>query len=106
MIAMSSTCSASFENTSLTSIPDLPWRLNLNGDAYATPPTPGMDLPLCCASAGFGSHVSTCDGAPCANMCTMCFALAGQCGFFGRVELSDSALASSADNPCVQMAPP
>src|SRR5262245_60398882 len=64
MTARSSTCFAIAENTSLTSIPDWPYLENLNGDAIATPFSPGNDLPLAFVSSGLGSQVSTCDGAP------------------------------------------
>ena len=68
MIARSSTCSPSAENTSLTSIPALPHFLNWNGDGIATPFRPGSDWSWYLARTGFGSHVSMCDGAPCAKM--------------------------------------
>src|SRR6266852_3420679 len=87
----SSTISPNFGNTSLTSIPDWPCFENLNGDAIATPSDPGIDFPSYCANAGLGSQVSTCDGAPCANMCTTCFAFTGKCGARGAKEPPDSA---------------
>ena len=68
MIAMSSTCSPNFENTSLTSMPDWPCLVNLNGEGIATPLRSGRDLSAYLASAGLGSHVSTCEGAPWAKM--------------------------------------
>jgi hypothetical protein len=43
--ASSSTCSAIAGNTSLTSIPDCPCFVNLNGDAIATPRVRGRTLP-------------------------------------------------------------
>src|SRR6267142_3772798 len=54
--ARSSTNSPSFGNTSLTSMPDLPFFENLNGDAIATPSCPGIALPLYRVSDGFGSQ--------------------------------------------------
>src|SRR5580700_11774585 len=61
--AMSSTNPARLGKTSLTSMPDLPCGANLKGDAIATPSMPGIGLPSYWASDGFGSQVSTCDGA-------------------------------------------
>src|SRR5262249_47977621 len=88
--ARSSTISPSFGKTSLTSMPERPFFENLNGDAYATPSVPGIVFPSYCASDGFGSHVSTCDGAPCAKICTTCFAFTGNCGDFGISVATDS----------------
>src|SRR5713101_4050717 len=83
MTARSSTSSPNFGKTSLTSIPDLPLRANLNGEAIATPPMPGSSWPSYLASIGFGSKVSTCEGAPWAKMWTTRLALAGKCGDLG-----------------------
>src|SRR5690349_1715534 len=83
MMHMSSTHSPSFENTSLTSMPDFPYLLNLNGEGKATPVRPGKVLSSNFASVGFGSNVSTCDGAPPAKMWITCCALAGNGGSLG-----------------------
>ncbi len=71
---MSSMCAAVFAKSSLTSMPDLPYFLNANGDRMAAPvfrsvrrlPV-GMGLPWYLSSIGFGSKVSTCDGPPFMN---------------------------------------
>ena len=68
MMARSSTCLAIAGKTSLTSTPDCPCLVNLNGDANATPLRPGSAWPCVFVSAGLGSQVSTCDGAPAAKM--------------------------------------
>src|SRR5688572_24156588 len=82
----SSTSSPSLGKTSLTSMPDLPFFSNLNGEAIATPSEPGMDLPSYLASDGLGSQVSICEGAPWAKMWTTCLALAGEWGARGKRE--------------------
>src|ERR1700722_16524804 len=93
MMAMSSTCSPILGNTSLTSMPDLPRLVNLKGDAIATPFMPGNDLPAYWARAGFGSQVSTCEGAPWAKMWMTLVAFEGKGGFLGASgESSPSAL--------------
>src|SRR5687767_10618527 len=76
-----STCAAMEGNTSLTSIPDFPYFANLNGDAIATPFSPGSDCPSYLVSAGLGSQVSTCEGAPWAKIWMTLFAFAGKCVF-------------------------
>src|SRR4051812_5992063 len=91
MIAISSTCWPSFGNTSLTSMPDLPILLNLNGDGKASPSKPGSVLSAYFANSGFGSHVSTCDGPPSAKMWITALALAGKCGSFGASGLASAA---------------
>ena len=84
MTAMSSTCSPSFGKTSLTSMPDLPIFVELERRAERQPVMPGdASCPSYFVSAGFGSHVSTCDGPPSAKMWMTCLALAGKCGCFG-----------------------
>src|SRR5471032_756405 len=80
-IARSSACAAVFAKRSLISRPDWPYFWNLNGEPIAVPPS--IDLPFILFNAGFGSHVSTCDGAPCAKMWMMAFAFAGNIGGFG-----------------------
>src|SRR5689334_8723651 len=92
MMHMSSTHSPRLEKTSLTSMPDLPYFLNSNGVGNATPLSPGSDLFAYFASAGLGSNVSTCDGAPPAKMWMTCCALAGSGGSFGASgEVADAA---------------
>src|SRR6185295_7805540 len=96
MIAISSMCSPSFGNTSLTSMPDRPCFVNLNGDCIATPPMPGIGCPSYLASEGFGSHVSTCDGAPCAKMWMTLLALPTRGGRRGAKGDKDPAAWASA----------
>src|SRR4051812_3994682 len=98
MIAMSSMHLARFGNTSETSTPDLPDLVNLKGDPNARPSWPGIVLPSYCESTGFGSHVSTCDGAPSAKMWITCFAFTGKCGDFGASGLRFVPTAASASN--------
>ena len=57
--ARSSTCLAISENTSLTSMPDLPCWLNLKLEPIATPLRSGNSWPSRWLSSGFGSQVST-----------------------------------------------
>lgn len=52
--AMSSTCLPNAEKTSLTSMPDWPCLVNLNGDDIATPLRSGKGLSSYLARAGFG----------------------------------------------------
>ncbi len=66
---------------SLTSIPDSPHFLNLNGDISSPPvfrsvfrSAPGGRWPLYFSSAGFGSNVSTWDGPPFIKRWITCFA--------------------------------
>src|SRR5688572_3742094 len=80
---ISSTRSARCGNTSLTSMPDLPYFLNSNGDGYARPVRPGNAESSYFASDGLGSKVSTCDGPPPAKMWMTRLALAGKWGFLG-----------------------
>src|ERR1035441_7160901 len=95
----SSTISPSCGNTSLTSMPDFPFLENLNGEPIATPFMPGISWPSILVSDGFGSQVSTCDGAPCAKMWTTCFAFAGSGGVLGSSVASASiAWADGANN--------
>jgi hypothetical protein len=74
-------CSAVLAKRSLTSIPDLPYFLNANGDRMATPVFRsvrrfiGSGLPWNRSRAGFGSKVSTCEGPPFMNRWTTCLAL-------------------------------
>ena len=65
---MSSTCWATFGNSSETSIPHCPYFLKLHGDGIrppgvpidrATSPTPFIVSPWCFSRSGFGSNVST-----------------------------------------------
>src|SRR5688572_28096241 len=88
--AMSSMLSATFENNSLTSMPLLPYFLNLKGEGYAAPVlrsvrkfSMGRFLPAYFSNDGFGSNVSTCDGPPLQKMWMTCLALAGKWGCLG-----------------------
>src|SRR3954463_5863011 len=80
MTHMSSMCSPSLGNSSETSTPLLPFFSNLKGDGKARPLRPGSAWSAYLASDGLGSHVSTCDGPPGAQMWITCFALALKCG--------------------------
>ena len=84
MIAMSSTYWPVLLNTSLTSMPAWPILLNLNGEPMATPPS-GIVCPSIWLSAGFGSQVSTWEGAPWAKMWMTALALAGKGGSRGAM---------------------
>jgi hypothetical protein len=77
--AMSSTCWPIPGKSSLTSIPDRPMGVNLNGEPMATPLSP-IVLPSIRTSSGFGSQVSMCDGAPWAKMWMTALAVAGRGG--------------------------
>ena len=81
--ATSSMHSPIFGKISLTSTPDLPRLVNLKTVGNGVPPISEMFLSALRASAGFGSHVSMCDGPPCAKMWMTCFAFAEKCGFRG-----------------------
>src|SRR6185437_5546920 len=72
MTQRSSTQRATCGNSSLTSIPLLPYLANLNGEGSSLPPplprlVPSFVSPLYFASAGLGSNVSTCEGPPFIN---------------------------------------
>ena len=99
MTARSSTISPICGKTSLTSMPALPRFVNLNGDPYPTPFMLGISLPSIRVSAGFGSQVSTCDGAPWAKTWTTCLALAGNGGTLGSSVASASACAILDNRP-------
>ena len=99
MTAMSSTCSPMPGKISLTGIPDLPIGLNLKGEPIATPLSP-IVFPSIRTSSGFGSHVSMCDGAPCAKMWMTDLAVAGSGGALGARGLAE------ADSPCAASSAP
>ena len=80
--AMSSTCCPMPGKSSLTSVPERPILVNLNGEPMATPPSP-IDRPSMRTSSGFGSQVSMWEGAPCAKMWITALAVAGSGGFLG-----------------------
>src|SRR5258708_37816115 len=82
MTARSSACAPVLAKSSLISSPLWPYLENLNGDPIATP-SPPIVLPSILVRAGFGSHVSTCEGAPWAKIWMMDFALVGKCGGWG-----------------------
>src|SRR6185295_11391162 len=62
----------------------------------ATPPMPGIGCPSYLASEGLGSHVSTCDGAPCAKMWMTLLALPTRGGRRGAKGDKDPAAWASA----------
>ena len=88
---MSSIIFPTLGNSSLTSMPLLPYFWNLKGEGKAAPVflsvgklAIGSGLPAYFLSAGFGSNVSTCEGPPFMKRWITCFALAGNCGALGR----------------------
>src|SRR5918995_1617294 len=94
---MSSMCFAVCSKISLTSMPDLPYFLNLKGDGNAAPVlrsvlrlVVGSGLPAYFCKSGLGSKVSTWDGPPLANRGITRFALAGKCGLRGASGLAGS----------------
>ena len=94
MTAISSTWLPRLGKTSLTSIPDLPFFSNLNGEAIPMPPS-GRVFPSIRVNVGFGSQVSTCEGAPWAKTWITALALAGKCGARGASGFPAAAAAAS-----------
>ena len=83
---MSSAHSPTCGNSSLTSMPHLPYFLNVNGDRISAPVLrsvamlpPGSGWPWYLSSIGLGSKLSTCESPPFMNRKMTCFALAGWC---------------------------
>ena len=100
---MSSMLSATCGKISLTSMPLLPYFLNLKGEGKAAPVlrsvrrlSMGNGLPAYFCSAGFGSNVSTCEGPPLAKIWMTCLALAGKWGALGVSGFTKPSLATAA----------
>ena len=95
---------ATWGNNSLTGSPDSPHRLNLNGDGIKPPvlfsvvrlTVPAGRWPANWARAGFGSNVSTCDGAPFIQRWMMCLALAAKWGRLTASGLFEEELSKAA----------
>ena len=90
MTQMSSMQLPTCGNNSLTSIPESPYFLNLNGDLSSPVvlrsvlrSAAGGRLPLYFSSAGLGSNVSTCDGPPFMNKWITCLARGAKWAGFG-----------------------
>src|SRR5436190_11876099 len=84
MKQMSSTHSPTYGNSSLTSIPALPYFLNVKGERISAPVLrsvatlpPGRGWPWNLSSIGLGSKLSTCDRPPFMNRKMTCLARAG-----------------------------
>ena len=96
--AMSSTCWPIPGKSSLTSVPDRPMGVNLNGEPMATPLSP-IVLPSIFTSSGFGSQVSMCEGAPWAKMWMTDFAVAWRGGGRGARGLAAAEAPLAASGP-------
>src|ERR1041384_3025874 len=85
MKQMSSTHSPTYRKSSLTSMPALPYFLNVNGERMSEPvlrsvaiDPPGSGCPWYLSSIGLGSKLSTCDRPPFMKRKMTCFARAGK----------------------------
>ena len=81
---MSSAHSPTCGKSSLTSMPPLPYFLNVNGDFISAPVLrsvstvpPGSGWPWYLSSIGFGSKLSTCERPPFMKRKMTCLAFAG-----------------------------
>src|ERR1039457_4806357 len=111
MTQMSSMLLARLGSSSLTSMPDWPWRWNSKGEGRRPPVTrsvrkpavEGGRWPAYFWSDGLGSNMSNCDGPPTRNRKMLCLAVGRKCG--PTVWTGAARACSSASMPAKPMEP-